>query len=247
MSETRGNEPVFIKDKRFRYDNIKDGNPMPGKKNGRLPAMGWNSWNAFGSGNTEALTRTMADRLVELGLADMGYRYVVLDDGCYVPERVNGHLQASPEKFPSGFRALADDLHAKGLKFGMYNDVGTKLCSGAAVGTCGYEEIDAEDYAAWDIDFIKVDNCYYPWDNATFSNAENARYTYAPKIRSIRICNEDTELTLSAVKDGVIKGNGAGIADDYVFGIGTLDGTGPEPSPAGDLSSELIFIVNLSK
>ncbi len=247
MSETRGNEPAFIKDERFRYDNLKDGNPMPGKKNGKLPAMGWNSWNAFGSGNTEALTRTMADRLLELGLADLGYRYVVLDDGCYVPERVNGHLQASPEKFPSGFRALADDLHAKGLKFGMYNDVGTKLCSGASVGTCGYEEIDAEDYAAWDIDFIKVDNCYYPWDNATFSNAENARYTYAPKIRSIRICNEDTELTLSAVKDGVIKGNGAGIVDDYVFGIGTLDGTGPEHSPAGDLSSELTFIVNLSK
>ena len=91
--------------------------------------MGWNSWNAFGSGNTEELTKAMADKIVELGLDKLGYSYCVLDDGCYKPEREDGKLVNEPKKFPSGFRALADYIHAKGLKFGMYNDIGTNLCA----------------------------------------------------------------------------------------------------------------------
>ncbi len=183
---TSRTEPMKITDSEYMHFAFDNGNVLPGKKNGRLPAMGWNSWNAFGSGNTEALTKAMADRLIELGLDKLGYEYMVLDDGCYKSSRVNGRL-ANNEKFPSGFRALSDYMHERGLKFGMYNDIGTNLCAGAAVGTCGYEDVDAQTYIDWGVDFLKVDNCYYLWDNATFSNSSNAKYTYAPNIRSITV------------------------------------------------------------
>ncbi len=224
--------PVEIKDSRLRFDSFTDGELLYGKRKGRLPAMGWNSWNAFGSGNTEALTKAMADRIVELGLDRLGYRYVVLDDGCYKPERVDGLLANEEVKFPSGFKALADHLHAMGLKFGMYNDIGTNLCAGAAVGTCGHEPEDAKAYIDWGIDFIKVDNCYYLWDNATFSNAENARYTYGPAIRRVTV-------------------SGFGFAQSFMpdepVKIGTVDGTGPENTPLGELSSELSYSVKVPK
>jgi len=207
--------------------------------------MGWNSWNAFGSGNTEALTKCMADKIVELGLRELGYKYVVLDDGCYKPERVNGHLSNDEIKFPSGFKSLADYLHDRKLLFGMYNDIGTNLCAGAAVGTCGHETEDAGSYLSWGVDFLKVDNCYYLWDNATFSDPTNAKYVFAPNIRSIQLeksgCEHDGRITLKAVTDGCITGNRAGIVKDYVTGIGTWDGTGPDHTPTGINSSELIF------
>ena len=237
--------PAIITDNKYRYDSFDNGKAMPGKKGNRLPAMGWNSWNAFGSGNTEALTKAMADAIVELGLDKLGYKYLVLDDGCYKNERVDGLLSNEEVKFPSGFKALSDYIHGKGLKFGMYNDIGTNLCAGAAVGTCGHEDDDARSYVKWGVDFIKVDNCYYPWDNATFSNAENARYTYAPNIRSITLRGNGVERVLSAVNDGKLTGRVASVVDDeYVTGLGTFDGTGPENSPVGDMSSELIFEID---
>ncbi|MBO6298295.1 MAG: alpha-galactosidase [Lachnospiraceae bacterium] len=222
------------------FDTFTDGKVLYGKKKDRLPAMGWNSWNAFGSGNTEDLTKQMAECLNKLGLNELGYEYVVLDDGCYKPERVDGKLSNEEIKFPSGFRALADHLHKAGLKFGMYNDVGTNLCAGAAVGTCGHEKEDARSYIDWDVDFLKVDNCYYPYDNATFSDPENARFVFAPNIRSIRIGSKN----YSAVKDAKITGPVASAKKDgYVTGIGTFDGTGPRYSPLGLRSSELVFTV----
>ncbi len=206
-------KPPVITDKKYRYDSFGDGKMLPEKKPGRLPVMGWNSWNAFGSANTEELTMAQAEKLSELGLKDLGYEYVVLDDGCYVPERVDGRLACETIKFPSGFKGIADKLHAMGLKFGMYNDVGEKLCSGAEVGTCGHERDDAASYAGWDIDFIKVDNCYYPWDNATFSAAENARYSWAPNIKSVRVEGGDFSVTLSAAMEGMIIGDVARVCD----------------------------------
>ena len=230
-------KPDKIK-KEIVFDAFTDGNVLYGKKKGRLPAMGWNSWNAFGSGNTEELTKQMAECICKLGLKDLGYEYIVLDDGCYKPERVNGKLSNEEVKFPGGFRALADHLHKAGLKFGMYNDVGTNLCAGAAVGTCGHEKEDAQSYIDWDVDFLKVDNCYYPYDNATFSDPENARFVYAPNIRSIRIGSKK----YSAVKDARITGPVASAKKEgYVTGIGTFDGTGPRYSPVGLRSSELVF------
>ena len=163
-------EPEKITDNEYRFDSFENGKVLLNKKKNHLPAMGWNSWNAFGSGNTETLTKAMADCIVELGLNKLGYNFVILDDGCYKSERVNGKLENDEVKFPSGFRALSDYIHAKGLKFGMYNDIGTNLCAGAAVGTCGHEKTDGKSYVDWGVDFLKIDNCYFLWDNATFSN-----------------------------------------------------------------------------
>ena len=238
--------PAPIKNDSFRFDAFQNGSVLYNKKKNHLPAMGWNSWNAFGSENTEALTRTMADKIIELGLDKLGYKYVVLDDGCYKPEREGGFLSNEPVKFPSGFRALADYIHAKGLKFGMYNDIGTNLCAGAAVGTYGHETDDARTYLDWGVDFIKVDNCYYMFDNATFSNPENARFVYAPNIKSVRISVAGKEFTFRA-EEGRLTGCGARFAESedgtfkYATDIGTFDGTGPDNSPVGDMSGELVF------
>ena len=249
MDEKYFEKPIAINDKAYRFDAFKNGDIISGKK-GRVPAMGWNSWNAFGSGNTEALTKVMAEKMVELGLDKLGYQYVVLDDGCYGPKRVDGHLVSDSVKFPSGFMAMSDFIHSKGLKFGMYNDVGSHLCSGLEVGTCGYEETDVKDYINWKIDYIKVDNCYNVWDNATFSNPENAKFTFAPNIRGIKICKAGSDeiiAELSAVKDGKITGNRAFIEGDHVTGLGTFDGTSPDASPVGELSSELVFKVEAAE
>ena len=240
--------PSKITNPQMRFDSFSNGNVLPGKKSGRLPAMGWNSWNAFGSGNTEALTHAMADCIVKLGLDKLGYKYVVLDDGCYKSERVDGKLCNEPVKFPNGFKALSDYIHSKGLKFGMYNDIGTNLCAGAAVGTCGHEDVDAASYVDWGVDFLKVDNCYYLWDNATFSNPENARFVFAPKIKGVKISGTgaagDFEKIIPA-RDGTITGTCAKLDDnkEYVFGIGTFDGTNTGTSPVGVRSSELHFEV----
>ena len=242
--------PSKITNPEMRFDSFSNGKVLSGKKTGRLPAMGWNSWNAFGSGNTEALTKAMADSIVKLGLDKLGYKYVVLDDGCYKSERVDGKLCNEPVKFPNGFKALSDYIHAKGLKFGMYNDIGTNLCAGAAVGTCGHEETDAASYVDWGVDFLKVDNCYYLWDNATFSNPENARFVFAPKIKGIKIRGAgnavDFEKTISA-SQGVITGSCAKFDEnkEYVFGIGTFDGTNTGTSPVGVRSSELHFEIEV--
>ena len=84
--------PGELRGKEFQYDAFENGQTVLQKKKGHLPAMGWNSWNAFGSGNTEALTKAMADAILDLGLDRLGYQYVVLDDGCYKPERVEGRI-----------------------------------------------------------------------------------------------------------------------------------------------------------
>lgn len=242
---TSRQHPVPLTNNDYTYDSFANGKPLLGKKKGHLPAMGWNSWNAFGSGNTAELTKTMADKIVELGLNKLGYQYIVLDDGCYKSERIDGHLSNETKKFPEGFKALSDYIHAKGLKFGMYNDIGTNLCAGAAVGTCGYEDTDAQSYVDWGVDFLKVDNCYYLWDNATFSDAANAKYVYTPNIKFLRIVGNGFEKTLSAVSDGILIGSGAKVQDDYVTNIGTHDGTNVGTTPVGAMSGELILDVDI--
>ena len=227
------------------YDSFATGKPLLNKKKNHLPAMGWNSWNAFGSGNTAALTKAMADKLVELGLDKLGYQYIVLDDGCYKSERIDGQLSNETKKFPEGFKALSDYIHRKRLKFGMYNDIGTNLCAGAAVGTCGFEDTDAQSYIDWGVDFLKVDNCYYLWDNATFSDAANAKYVYTPNIKSLRIVGNGFEKDYSAVSDGMLIGSGIQKEKDYVTNIGTFDGTNVGTTPVGAMSGELVFDVEI--
>ena len=105
MMDNIQKKPKTIHDREYRYDAFGNGRVLLNKKKNHLPAMGWNSWNAFGSGNTESLTRDMADALVELELDQLGYQYVVLDDGCYKAERIDGKLSNETVKFPQGFKA----------------------------------------------------------------------------------------------------------------------------------------------
>ena len=96
------------------------------------PPMGWNSWNTFQTHITEDLIKHTADVMVESGMKDAGYTYLVLDDGWMAMERdsMTGDLVADPKKFPHGMKSVADYVHSKGLKFGLYNCAGTKTCAG---------------------------------------------------------------------------------------------------------------------
>ena len=127
------------------------------------PPMGWNSWNTFGQAINESVVRETADALVSSGLNDCGYNYIVIDDCWSIKDRRdgNGDLIPDPEKFPNGIKALADYVHGKGLKLGIYSDAADKTCSGYP-GSLGFEEQDARLWASWEIDFLKYDYCNAP-------------------------------------------------------------------------------------
>jgi len=125
----------------------------------RTPPMGWNSWNHFACDVSSRLIRETADAMVSSGMRDAGYRYVIIDDCWQVARTKDGTIVADSARFPEGIKALADYVHAKGLKFGIYTDAGTKTCQGRP-GTFGYEAQDARTYAAWGVDYVKEDWCY---------------------------------------------------------------------------------------
>ncbi|CCK26948.1 secreted alpha-galactosidase [Streptomyces davaonensis JCM 4913] len=123
------------------------------------PLMGWNSWNHFGCNVTQQNIKDAADQIVAQGLDKLGYRYVNVDD-CWMARTrdAGGHLQPDPVRFKDGIRALADYVHSKGLKFGIYQSAGTTTCAGLP-GSLGHETTDANDFAAWGVDLLKYDNC----------------------------------------------------------------------------------------
>ena len=123
----------------------------------RTPPMGWNTWNTFGLQINEQLILDSARVLISSGLRDAGYEYIVMDDGWSLPQRdENGRLVPDPQKFPRGIAALADDLHAMGLKLGIYSCAGLLTCGGYP-GSNSYEFVDAETFASWKIDYLKYD------------------------------------------------------------------------------------------
>ena len=107
------------------------------------PPMGWNSWNNFGCDINEAIIRSMADAMATNGMRAAGYQYINLDDCWQVSRDSSGIIVADPAKFPSGIKALADYVHAKGLKLGLYSDHGLYTCGGRP-GGYGYEYLDAD-------------------------------------------------------------------------------------------------------
>jgi len=136
--------------------------------------MGWDNWNAFGCDVSEALLLQTAHRMVALGLRDSGYHYIVLDD-CWSNGRYeNGSLRPDFTKFPHGMAHIADELHRMGFGFGMYSSAGFYTC-GQYAGSLGYEEIDAQSFAGWGVDYLKYDNCYNGGQSGT-ANISYARY-----------------------------------------------------------------------
>ncbi|MFK0524137.1 glycoside hydrolase family 27 protein [Paenibacillus illinoisensis] len=129
---------------------------------GFSPALGWNSWNTFTWDINEQLIRDVADVFVTEGYLSSGYEYIVIDDCWSLKERdADGNLVADPAKFPSGMKALADYIHDKGLKFGMYSCVGTHTCAGYP-GSFEHEFQDAALFAEWGVDYLKYDYCFKP-------------------------------------------------------------------------------------
>jgi len=133
------------------------------------PPMGWNSWNTFEcEGVNETVIREMADAMVEKGLKDVGYQYIVIDDCWQIGRDENGYIIVDKEKFPSGIKVLADYVHSKGLKFGIYSDAGTMTCA-RRPGSKGFEYKDAETYAKWGVDYLKYDWCFTEGQDAKTS------------------------------------------------------------------------------
>ena len=123
------------------------------------PPMGWNSWNIFAKDIDEAKIKAAADAMVSSGMRDAGYQYLVLDDAWMAPERDDkGALQADPVKFPKGMKDIGDYIHSKGLKFGIYEDRAYRTCQ-SLPGSFGHEQIDMATFAAWGVDYIKMDSC----------------------------------------------------------------------------------------
>lgn len=142
------------------------------------PQMGWNSWNTFACNINEQLIRDTADAMVKLGLKDAGYEYVNIDDCWHGKRDQDGVIHPDAERFPSGMKALADYVHGKGLKLGIYSDAGATTCGGRP-GSRGHEYQDAITYAAWGIDYVK-----YDWCDTKGLNAVGAYTTMRDAIRS---------------------------------------------------------------
>ncbi len=148
------------------------------------PPMGWNSWNTFGKDINEQLIFDTADKMVETGLLEKGYEYLVIDDCWSLKERdENERLVADPEKFPHGMKAVADYVHSKGLKFGMYSCAGNLTCAGYP-GSFEHEFIDAKTFAEWGVDFLKYDYCYH-------SPIIHGKYLYRRMGLALENCGRD--------------------------------------------------------
>ncbi|MFD4674276.1 NPCBM/NEW2 domain-containing protein [Lentzea sp. NPDC058450] len=125
------------------------------------PPMGFNNWNTTGCDINEQMIRDMADIFVSKGLKDAGYRYVNVDD-CWADatrDPATGRLRHHPVRFPGGMKALADYVHTRGLKFGIYTSAGVQTCAKTMPGSLDHEEIDAQTFADWGVDYLKYDNC----------------------------------------------------------------------------------------
>lgn len=135
----------------------------------QLPPMGWNSWNTFGKDISEELLFQITNTIIEEGYKEAGYEYVIVDDCWALKERdIEGNLVPDPEKFPHGMKAVADYIHSKGLKFGIYSCAGILTCAGYP-SSYDHEYQDARQFAQWGVDYLKYDFCNFP-DNADCQN-----------------------------------------------------------------------------
>lgn len=160
-------------------------------KDGQLlaptPPMGWMSWNFFAEKINEKEVKEIADAMVSSGMVKAGYNYIFIDD-CWQGGRDNkNNIIADPVKFPSGIKALADYLHQRGMKLGIYSDAAQLTCAGYTA-SLGFEEQDAKTFASWDIDYLKYDYCHAPED------VETAKARYKKMADALRKSGRDIVL-----------------------------------------------------
>jgi alpha-galactosidase len=153
------------------------------------PPMGWNSWNRFGPFISERLVLETADALIASGMREAGYRYVVIDDAWHESVRNDdGDLTENRWAFPHGMRWLGEQIHARGLRFGLYTDAGTRTCQGYPA-SLGNEMRDAKRFAEWGVDFMKVDWCH--------TTGLRGRTTYPKWTAAIRATGRPMVLSIS--------------------------------------------------
>ena len=146
----------------------------------QTPPMGFNTWNTFGEHINEQMLMEITDVIVEQGYRDAGYEYVVIDDCWLLRERdEDGNLVPDPEKFPHGMKYVADYIHSKGLKFGMYSCAGVRTCAGYP-SSFDHEFQDARLFASWGVDFLKYDFCNFP----KYANCKHRYLTMAQALRA---------------------------------------------------------------
>lgn len=151
------------------------------------PPMGWMTWNLFQGNINEQLIRETADAMVEGGFRDAGYEYIFIDDLWHGGRDRQNNIIPDPEKFPNGIKALADYVHSKGLKLGIYSDAAQLTCGGWTA-SLGFEEQDARTFASWGIDYLKYDYCNAPEDSAT------ARHRYRTMANALQNSGRDIVL-----------------------------------------------------
>ena len=144
----------------------------------KTPPMGWNSWNKFNCDVSEILIMQMADAMVSSGMKDAGYEYIVIDDCWQIARDENGEIVADKDRFPHGMKYVADYIHSKGLKFGIYSCAGKATCQGRP-GGLGHEYQDARTYASYGVDYLKYDWCNTTTQDAksSYTNMRDALYT----------------------------------------------------------------------
>ena len=130
------------------------------------PPMGWNSWNLVEAEVSDPLIREIADAMVSTGMKEAGYQYIIIDDFWVGGRDATNHLFPDQKRFPNGMKALADYVHSKGLKLGIYSDAAEYTCGGVTA-SYNFEELDAQTFADWGIDYLKYDYCNAPEDVTT--------------------------------------------------------------------------------
>ncbi|MFZ2904914.1 MAG: glycoside hydrolase family 27 protein [Cyclobacteriaceae bacterium] len=130
------------------------------------PPMGWMSWNYFAENVNEKELKEMAEAMVSSGMVNAGYSFIFIDDGWQGGRDKRNNMIADPVKFPSGIKALADFMHQRGIKLGIYSDAAQLTCAGYTA-SLGFEEQDAKTFAEWGIDYLKYDYCHAPADSIT--------------------------------------------------------------------------------
>ena len=151
----------------------------------KTPPMGFNTWNTFGENINENIIKETADAMVEKGLLDAGYEYLVIDDCWSERERdpESGKIVPDKIKFPNGMKAVSDYVHSKGLKFGMYSCAGTRTCADYP-GSFDHEFLDAETFAEYGADFLKYDFCFKP-------DSANGPLLYRKMGMALRACGRE--------------------------------------------------------
>jgi alpha-galactosidase len=171
------------------------------------PPMGWNSWNWHGKQDiNEQVVRETIDAIVNEGLRDAGYVYVIVDGGWRDTKTgPNGELLPHPVKFPNGMKALADYAHSKGLKFGLHTVPGTHDCGGDPVGGFNREEVHVKQFVEWGLDFIKLDMCIQKEEPCTTCETnffgwseETIKKTYIKWSQLLNTCGRDILFSISA-------------------------------------------------